>query len=288
VSLAHDRLHRLRNGRQLGYAEYGDPHGVPIVYCHGGLSSRLDIAFAEETCRRSGVRVLAIDRPGIGLSDRQPEQQLVDWPNDVVELADALGIVSCTVLGWSAGGPYALACARRLGSRVRRVALVGGMAPLESPAMVGELGLRIDRWLYPRASSDPTAAARILHMARRLPRRLLRALLLRELGSASDRAIVAALSIDALTEPFYEALRQDGHGIVDDYRRTGSEWGFRLQDITTEVTLWQGAEDRLLPLSHAQRLAAHLPNARFILLAHRGHFLLHRDLAHVLGTLRYR
>lgn len=76
---------RLSDGCHLGYAEYGDPDGKPVVYFHGGLSSRLDIAFAALFCQTRGIRLLSIDRPGIGLSDFQPNRMLLDWPDDICE-----------------------------------------------------------------------------------------------------------------------------------------------------------------------------------------------------------
>lgn len=97
---------RLDDGRALGFAKYGDPAGRPIFYFHGSPSCRLDWSwFGDEAWALShGVRFIAIDRPGMGLSDYQPDRRLVDWPDDVAELADALGIETFGVWGLSAGG----------------------------------------------------------------------------------------------------------------------------------------------------------------------------------------
>ena len=278
-------IHRLRDGRRLGYAEYGDPLGTPIVYAHGGLSSRLDIAFASERCRTAGVRLLAPDRPGIGLSDPQSGRSLLDWPGDVAQLADAIGLECFAVLGWSAGGAYALACAHRLGQRITAVGIVAGMAPLERAEMIGELGMRADRLLFSLAGRAPAVAALGLGVAGRLPRKVIRAALRRDLRSDSDREIIAAASLAESTDFFLEAFRQGPRGIVEDYRVTGGPWGFRPEEIRADVFLWHGAEDNLLPLRHARALAARLPNARLDVLPDRGHFLLHRELPRALDAL---
>jgi pimeloyl-ACP methyl ester carboxylesterase len=89
-----------------------------VISCHGGLSSRLDAGWIDAPARELGVRVVAADRPGIGRSERQPGRTLLDWPEDVLELVDALGTDRFAVLGWSAGGAYAAACAYRLPERV--------------------------------------------------------------------------------------------------------------------------------------------------------------------------
>src|SRR5438552_17010722 len=108
----------LRDGRRLGYAEYGDPAGVAVFYFHGTPGSRLEGTIADEAAKRLRVRLIAIDRPGVGLSTFKPRRKLRDWPADVIALADALGIDRFAIVGLSGGGPHALAGARYIGTRL--------------------------------------------------------------------------------------------------------------------------------------------------------------------------
>lgn len=140
---------RLAGGRRLGYAELGDAEGIPVVWCHGGLSSRLDALPAEPAARALGVRLIAPDRPGIGSSDRVPGRTLLDWPADVSELATALGIDRFAVLGWSLGGPFAAACAFALSDRVTTLGLVAPCLPSDWDGMAAGLN-GIDRVSYGR------------------------------------------------------------------------------------------------------------------------------------------
>ena len=78
---------RLRDGRSLGYAEYGDPAGKPVVFFQGTPSSRLFHHPDESIAVSLGARIITMDRPGFGLSDFQLGRTLLDWPDDVVELA---------------------------------------------------------------------------------------------------------------------------------------------------------------------------------------------------------
>src|SRR5215475_3198278 len=119
--MSEDGVLRLADGRALGYAEFGDSGGEPFFYFHGHPGSRLEARFAESAATAAGVRIIALDRPGYGLSDWQPGRAILDWPADVTEAADLLGIGGFSVVGGSGGGPYALACAYRLPDRVRRV-----------------------------------------------------------------------------------------------------------------------------------------------------------------------
>ncbi|SRR5579883_3074802 len=280
-----DRRIRLADGRWFGYADYGDPDGKPILYFHGGLSSRLDVAFADPFCRARGIRLLSIDRPGIGLSDFQPKRTLLDWADNIDELAQALRLERFAVLGWSAGGPYVLACAFKMPHRLTRVGISGGMCPINRAGAVQELGLFIDRVLFPLAEQFPELAALLLNAARQLPAPALKWVLEQELSSSSDRKLVASLPPEQATDFFYEAFRSGAQGTVEDYRILGGDWGFELKEIEAEILLWQGEEDRLLPMAHAKYLADHLSFAQLIVVPNQGHFLLRSMMEQILTTL---
>src|SRR5215469_9460078 len=129
---AEDGVLVLRDGRQLGYAHYGHPGGQPVLYFHGHPGSRLEARFAHTAAAAAGFAVIALDRPGYGLSDFQPGRAITDWPADVAQAADALGISRFSVAGASGGGPYALACAWHLPTRVIRAAVISGVGPYQA------------------------------------------------------------------------------------------------------------------------------------------------------------
>jgi pimeloyl-ACP methyl ester carboxylesterase len=128
-----DRTIRLRDGRRLSYAEWGDPGGRPLLYFHGWPGSRVEARLGDEAGRAKGIRFIAIDRPGMGLSDFQHRRTFVDWPDDVLQLAASLGFDRFAVLGISGGGPYAAACAWKLSNRLTRAGIVSCLAPLDVP-----------------------------------------------------------------------------------------------------------------------------------------------------------
>src|SRR3954452_12995822 len=103
-----NKVIRLHDGRSLGYVESGDPRGKPVLFFHGFGTTRV-VCPSDEPARRMGVRLIALDRPGIGLSTPLPGRRLLDWPDDVREAADLIGFDRFSVVGWSGGGPYALA-----------------------------------------------------------------------------------------------------------------------------------------------------------------------------------
>ncbi len=281
----------VAGGRRLAWSEYGDPAGAPVVWHHGGLSCRLDAARVHPSALESGVRLIAPDRPGIGWSDRDPGRTVASWGTDVATLVDRLGIDRFATVGWSAGGPHALATAAVLGTRVTRVATCGGMAPLRDRADTKALGLAVDRLLVPLSRHWPWAARRVVSLASgRRGREKAKAQTLKVLG-ATDRAVLADLPAEAvvLWEDGGIATFAHGYaGTVDDYRAFGSpDWGFALSEVTAPVDCWQGADDDLVPLAHAERLAGSLPEGTLRVVPGSGHFLPSQTgpMAEVLRTL---
>jgi pimeloyl-ACP methyl ester carboxylesterase len=284
--LESDHQIHLPDGRWLGYAEYGDPLGKPLICFHGGLSCRLDVRFASRHCSEAGVRLISVDRPGIGLSSPQPDRTLLGWPQDVAHLARTLGVPRFAVLGWSGGGPYALACAHEIPELLTHVGTVGCMAQVDvRPETVRESGLWMDRVLFPLVRRSPRTAAFLLSAVRRVPAWLLKRSLLREVAGDSDRALIRSLAIPRDFEFFYESFRSGPWGAVHDYQVLGASWGFLLTDIKKKVHLWQGAEDRLIPMSQARWLADRLPSAQLHILPNEGHFLIRSCLSEILTVL---
>ena len=120
----------LRDGRSLGYGEFGHPDGKPVFLFHSWLGSRLDAKFLDESAAKAGIRAIGIDRPGMGLSDFQFGRQILDWPEDVIQLADQLGIEQFAVSGVSGGGPYAAACAYKIPQRMTACHIIAGLGPI--------------------------------------------------------------------------------------------------------------------------------------------------------------
>src|SRR5215471_20729905 len=131
-----DNIISLRDGRKLGYAEYGDPAGKPIFFFHGLPGSRLQRHPDGSIAIELGARIIAIDRPGYGLSDFQQGRTLLDWPDDVAQLADSLQIDQFAAIGLSGGGPYLLACAYSIPERINSATVVSGMGPVDDPDTV--------------------------------------------------------------------------------------------------------------------------------------------------------
>ena len=282
-----DRVIRMRDGRLMGFAEYGDPGGFTVVNAHGGLAGRLDVAAADRSARDAGIRLLSPDRPGIGLSDPQPGRTVLDWARDVEDLANHLGVGRFGVMGWSMGGQYALAVGSRVASRVTSVAVIAGALPLTESGVFAQLpaGDRVFTRLSQHAPLVARSCFRVMGaVALRAPR-LFRRLGARDLGAA-DAAVLRSEPVRNFSLMSGEALRT-APGMVEDYRAWMRPWGFAPEDLTVPVDAWGGSDDELVPTHWPPALARRIPGATLNIRTG-GHFMAHLHYREILGTLRRR
>jgi pimeloyl-ACP methyl ester carboxylesterase len=255
----------LPDGRALSHATYGDPDGAAVLFFHGTPGSHVGAALLHDAALAAGVRLVAPDRPGMGESTYQPARRLLDWPADVVALADALEIDRLRIIGYSGGGPYALACARELAPRIDAMVVVSGSAPLDRrDALSGSSAL--DRVLVRLSLVSVTAAGAVIGgmaLGARLSPRMAVRLGEPALTESERVAMGPLLDLPARQkmEAFLDSVSHGGRGAALDYRVTAQPWGFLPQAISCPVTWWHGLDDDTVPLHQAQDLVARIPHA---------------------------
>jgi pimeloyl-ACP methyl ester carboxylesterase len=257
----------LDDGRELGYADCGDPDGDPVLVFHGFPNSRVFGALFDEVGREHGVRVLAPERPGIGVSDPRPGRGLTDWPDDAAGFLDALGVEACPVFGVSAGGPYALACAALAPDRVERAGVGVGVGPPSAvgvreraPYLLARYATPLARYLIRRdgrrAREDPEA-----YLEARAGE-----------GAPADGPYWRGEIGRALLLTGVEARRHHGNaGLARDLAVLGKPWGFDLGSIDVPTALWYGKDDRIVPVEMGYHLARAVPVAEAHFYPERGH-----------------
>jgi pimeloyl-ACP methyl ester carboxylesterase len=283
----HDRKLRLADGRILGYAEFGTAGGKPVFYFHGLPASRIEARLTHTTACRLGIRIVAPDRPGFGLSDRLPGRRLADWPEDVAQLADALGLNRFAVLGVSAGGPYAIACACLMPKRLTAIGLVGALGPIAIPGL--DRSMKWPARFSFHLARDRPRLAELLYAglaARLLRRRPLLALLLLQVAEP-DRPVLQCDEVRRILQAsIQEAFRHGGKGAVEELKLLASGWGLALQWISRPVHLWHGEKDRTVPVILGRHLAAAIPHCQTRFFADEGHFSLPvKHMEEILQTL---
>jgi len=274
----------LPDGRWLAYTEFGDPGGRPVLFFHGTPGYRRNPWATDAQLRSAGVRLIAPDRPGVGRSTRQPRRRLLDWPDDVEHLTDALGLDRFAVVGFSNGGPHAAACAYTLGPRLTGTALVAPMPPLDPPETLRRLG--VPTWYYPLARRAPwalrTLFAVLVALARRNPQRAERILL--SDASEADRRLFAQ---PELAGRFGADLAGAGsRGVVDDERLIREPWGFEPAAVHSPVHLWLGEQDRLVPTDVWLARSNSFPVCDTTVVPGAGHFLIAEHMVEILSNLQ--
>ena len=269
---------RLRDGRFVAWDEYGAPDGIPVIHMHGTPSARIEPAMfgLPEICESLGIRLIAPDRPGVGLSDIQPCRTILDWPTDLAELTDHIGIDRFQMLGYSGGGVYTLATALRMPERVEWISIVSGTAPFDLPEITA--GINENSFRFMRMSVEKPVVAGLMVSMMALTARFV-----------PDR--VASQARQALPAPDADLMRVDENGrefarMVREAARSGhrgprhetalmvSPWGFEINDIQTPVHVWHGDVDRNAPIAMGRYLASNLPNATPHFIENEGHLSL--------------
>lgn len=221
----------------LSYDDVGDPAGAPVVYLHGGGDSRLSRHPDDAIAAELGVRLVAIDRCGAAPRGRT----LRSWAEEVVSLVESLGIERFGVVGWSAGGPHALAVAAAAPSRVSRVALIGSMPPADGVAVL------------------PRDVRRVMRLARVAPRVAARGL--EAWGRQPPPPTGEEATDEAYARGRVESFRAGGLWLARELAYLGRPWGFELENVRAPVTLWWGERDTVCPPSIGEEYARRLPDA---------------------------
>ena len=269
---------RLPDERTLDVYVDGPPTGTPLVFHMGTPSAGIPFAPAVQALAERGLRFVSFSRPGYGSSTRRPGRSVADVVDDTVAVLDAVGANRCHVIGWSGGGPHALACAALMPERVVSVATIGGVAPypaegLDWTAGMGEENLEE----FKAALTGPDELIAFKERASPAFRAVTPEGMADAFGDLIDDvdrgSLTGALSV-WMAEVMHEALRTGYWGWFDDDMAFMRPWGFGLEEIRVPVFVWQGGHDRMVPFAHGEWLAAHIPEARARLLPEHGHLTL--------------
>ena len=279
----------VRDDRRLSFAEYGSRRGSAIVWMHGTPGARRQIplearAYAEE----HGLRIVGIDRPGIGSSTPHLYADILDWTRDLEILLDTLGIDTLRLIGLSGGGPYVLAAGVAMPERVHGVGILGGVAPTTGEDAVGGGMIQLAVRLAPLLSIARVPLGVALTGAIRLVRPLAGPAL--DLYAAvqppGDRKLLARPEFKAMfLDDLLNGSRFQTSAPLTDLVLFTRDWGFTAADVTVPVRWWHGDDDHIVPLAHGQHLVERLPDATLKVIAGESHLGGLGIAQEVLGTL---
>ncbi len=275
---------QLADGRTLSYAEYGRPNGTPVFLFHGTPGSRLMGRMGHNAAADRNVRLIAPDRPGFGRSSFQRARTILNWTEDVVQLAASLEIERFAVLGVSGGGPYAAACAMKIPERLTAAGIVSGIAPVRKSTLRGMSRINRSQLLMARRLPPLFRAqwAVLNLLGQRYPERMLSG----TTKAAPDREILARDEVrDSFIADMHEAMATGSHGVAHEMGLFAKPWGFRLEDITMPVKLWHGESDRTVPVAMGRYQAKAIANCTATFIPDAGHLWIVDNFGTVLSSL---
>jgi pimeloyl-ACP methyl ester carboxylesterase len=265
---------QVPDGRRLDMRVSGPADGLPLVFHHGTPGAATPIRVLERAVHARGLRLVTTSRPGYGRSTRQPGRSVVDVVADTEAVLGALGAERCLTMGWSGGGPHALACGARLPAAAA-VLVVAGVAPYDADDLDWMAGMGEDNVVE--------FSAALLGEGQLRPHLLQQGEVLRDIRAADivaslqsllpdvDRAVLTGEFGEDMAASFREALRTGVDGWLDDDLAFAKPWGFSLAEISAPTMIWQGSADLMVPFAHGQWLASRLPAAATHLEEGEGH-----------------
>ena len=269
VAIARPKLEgtiAVGDDRQIGFAEFGDPQGRAVFWLHGTPGARRQIPMeARVYAEQRQIRLIGVDRPGIGSSTPFQYDTVFAFAEDLRTIADTLGIDRFEVIGLSGGGPYTLACAAAMPDRVVAAGVLGGVAPVRgADGIDGGVSTLI------------SAVAPVVQIAG-APLRLLASQLIKLIRPIGEPALYAYARISPeadrrlLVRPEFKAMFLDD--LLNGSRKQlaapfadvivfARDWGFRLDEVKVPVRWWHGDADHIVPFEHGQHVVSRLPDAQ--------------------------
>lgn len=269
-----DNLIDLPDGRKLAYAEYGNPDGHPVMHFHGSMSSRLEpLFFGDDLLNQYGLRFIALDRPGMGQSDFQPNRGLTDWTKDVVFLADSLNIEQFSVLAISGGGGYAAVCAAKIPERLQSVVIVSGNWQVDDEALKNtQFPLNLLLIVARKAPFLLSAMLKISNLSfQGSPKKVL-AQMKKSMPTPDYNALAQSDNLKFFLQSSIEGLRRGTKGAAWDFQLSALDWDFDLEEIQIPLILFHGEQDKSVPVENVRRkISNYLPTARLVTYRDEGH-----------------
>ena len=266
------------DGRQLAYLEVGDPHGPLVLHNHGGPSSRLEANLLAGSAQKNGLRLVCVDRPGMGQSSAQKARSYAGWADDLVTLADALGHQEFGVSGWSEGGPWALAAAAYIDpARLRHVSSI-------APGSYGAFGDNSAAQYLSKIDALGGSLAlrfkpgfRLMYAALGLTAKRFKNSFVKQIRnsvSEYDRRLLLEPEIaTGFGDSCAECFAHGSDGLVRDAELLYRRWAFDVKTIERPVHLWQGLDDKLVPDPINKAVADAMPGAVWHPVDGAGHFV---------------
>lgn len=278
----------LKDKRKLGFAEFGNTEGYPVIYCHGSQSSRLEMHYDMSFAIENGLRIITIDRPGHGISDFNSTGSILDFARDVKELTEHLKINRFSVAGMSAGSPFALGISYLFPENVYKTAIISGFAPFNTESK-NHLSKDVKLMLN-LAKAFPFLLKMLLKVQvkqlNKNPRKALKNFL-KVMGQPDQEILKNDSVMEVIENMFQEAFRNGSKGVAYEISNLlVREWDFKLNEIQVPITVWQGEKDNNVPLEWAKLMNSAFSNSKLKTFQEEGHLIIFQHAEEIFTDLK--
>jgi pimeloyl-ACP methyl ester carboxylesterase len=278
----------LNNGRKLGFAEYGNLEGYPIIYCHGSQSSRLEMHFDLAFAIENDLRIITVDRPGHGISDFNSTGSILGFARDVKQLTGHLNIDVFSVAGMSAGAPFALGIAYLFPENVYKSSIISGFAPFNKESK-RHLSKEVKMMLN-LAKSFPFLLKILLRLQvkqlNKNPKKALKGFL-KIMGQPDQEILKNDSVMEVIENMFTEAFRSGSKGVAYEISNLlVREWGFKLDEVRVPVVFWQGEKDNNVPFEWAELMNNEIHNSKLKKYPKEGHLIIFQYAEEIFKDLK--
>lgn len=278
----------LKDSRRLCYSEYGSLNGYPIIYCHGSQSSRFEMHYDESFAVDINIRIITVDRPGHGESDFNPNGSVLSFTNDIDQLTRILGITEFSVVGMSAGAPFAMGIAHMLRKKTKKLGIISGFAPYTKETE--KLLSKEVNILLKMAKSFPIFLRFMLRIQtwqlKRNPKNVLKNFL--KVMSAPDQEVLKSELVMNVFEKFFtEAFKNGSKGVAHEISKIlVQDWKFKLNDIIVPTFIWHGSEDNNVPKEWAMYTHETISNSQLKIFPNEGHLIIFKNAQEIFTALK--
>ena len=292
VAIARPKLEgniAVGDDRQIGFAEFGDPQGRAVFWLHGTPGARRQIPMeARVFAEQQGIRLIGVDRPGIGSSTPYQYDTVFAFAEDLRTIADTLGIDRMEVIGLSGGGPYTLAAAAAMPDRVVAAGVLGGVAPTRGADGIDGGVMRLGTMMAPvlQYAGYPIrlAAVSFVRMVRPVAEPAL--YMYARISPEADRRLLVRPEFKAMfLDDLLNGSRKQLAAPFADVIVFARDWGFRLDEVKVPVRWWHGDRDHIVPFEHGQHVVSRLPDAQLYHLPGESHLAGLGRAEEILGTM---
>ncbi len=265
---------RTRDGRALAATVAGPDNAMPLVFHHGTPASGLDHERFTKAVTDRGLRMVMYSRPGYASSTTRHGRTVADCADDVSSILDAIDADRFVTIGWSGGGPHALACSALLEERCAAASTIAGVAPYGVDGLDFLAGMAEENVEeFGAALQGEDTLVGFLSAFGAAFKNVQATDIVEAFGGLLpdvDKEHMTPEFAEYLARSIREGLAAGIDGWRDDDLAFTRDWGFSLSDVG-RVAVWQGSEDKMVPFAHGRWLARAIPHAEANLLDGEGH-----------------